>query len=109
MTEEFSMVEVCDKLRARGVPAYVEQTGGGCATIYAGTPVVLEGPDAEEFPEYPVMAGPGMFYGPGWTDARGLSHDFYVGPSSDFDDNIPTHDVDETVDAIVEYLGKVGQ
>lgn len=84
-----------------GVRCYVEQTGGGCATVYLGNTYTPRASDplanhevyAEQlkpgvllFPEQypfgdcvPVMAGPGWFNGPGWTDGRGHRDDFSVG------------------------------
>lgn len=53
---------------------YVEQTGGGCATIYLGQPYEIGG---EEL--IPVSAGPGWFDGPNWTEGRGHRDEFYVG------------------------------
>jgi hypothetical protein len=54
---------VVAELTKLGIPAIVEQTGGGTATIYAGEP--YDGGDGAE--RYPVAAGPGHFTGPGWT------------------------------------------
>lgn len=92
-------------VNAFGVPCYVEQTGGGCATIYAGTPVPvctvcdeLEGqcdtspprlgdPGGEHTfspsheTRHPVAAGPGGFRGPGFTNPWGHTDEFYVGPN----------------------------
>ena len=35
---ELDMDAIVERVRAAGFPAYVEQTGGGCATVYAGPP-----------------------------------------------------------------------
>lgn len=69
------------------IHAYVEQTGGGTATIFAGelrsverkaiTGVVV----TED--RWQAVAGPGWFEGPGWTNARGDVSDFYIGPDDD--------------------------
>lgn len=51
---------VAAMVRAAGVPCVVEQTGGGCATIYAGSKV-----ERAEDPEWPRSAAA---MGPGWFD-----------------------------------------
>lgn len=74
-------------LRRRGHDrCYVEQTGGGVATIYLG-------PDARDETESEgiatevaadtrqlAIAGPGWFEGEHWTRARAWLTDFYIGP-----------------------------
>jgi hypothetical protein len=110
---ELDLDEVCRLLKEEGIPAYVEQTGGGCATIYAGllreveVPTVAwypasgaEGPDVEVVDgkirvemlgadgpaveqRWEACAGPGYFAGPGWTNGRGWVNDFYVGLDDD--------------------------
>lgn len=79
---EIDMDEVVAELALLGVKAYVEQTGGGCATIYAGEPFL--DPDGDR--RYPGLAGPGFFAGPGWTLGRGHRGDFTVGPDDDGSD-----------------------
>jgi hypothetical protein len=58
-------------------PAYVEQTGGGTATIYVGKP----GDGAfNEWDRYAAAIGPGTF---NWTDPDASTFylgDLYVGP-----------------------------
>lgn len=70
---------VCRLLAAEGIPAYVEQTGGGVATIYAGQPRE----DEDRGHRYPVIAGPGWFEGPDWTEGRADTRELYVGPDDD--------------------------
>ena len=61
-----------DRVRARGVPCVVEQTGGGCATLYAGRPAVsVMWPDDPAY--YPVAAGPGTYYPVPEADDREFS------------------------------------
>lgn len=48
-------------LHLADVPAYVEQTGGGCATIQAGPTFV----NAHGDTVYAALCGPGYFAGPG--------------------------------------------
>lgn len=82
--------EVVNQLAKLGVPAYVEQTGGGCATIYAGTP--QSWPDQYGDRRYAAAAGPGWFEGPAWTKGRGHTDEFYFGPDDDGDtdgDSVP--------------------
>lgn len=85
---EFNMDEVCALLHYHlGVGAYVEYTGGGNATIYAGqsTRQYGEAGDSDEYPiyRYPCLGGPGWFTGPmggARTTTMGTWHEFYVGP-----------------------------
>lgn len=77
---EINFDRVVEILRTtHSVTAYVEQTGGGTATIYAG-------PTREEEDwgtRYAAVAGPGWFAGPGWTEGRGIAEDFYIGPDDE--------------------------
>lgn len=67
--------EILAAVRAAGVtaPAYVEQTGGGTATVYVGEP-------DDDTGWYPVAIGPGSF---NWGDANGSEFgaaELFVGP-----------------------------
>jgi hypothetical protein len=73
-----NLEKIVDVLRMAGIPAYVEQSGGGCATIYVG-----EAQEVNGDPRYAVLAGPGWFEGPGWSNGRGQTDDFSVGPDDD--------------------------
>lgn len=100
---EISLDKIVDLIRATGFEAYVEQTGGGTATIYAGSVFT----DAEGDPRYPVVAGPGWFEGP--TDARGHTADFCVGPDDDHGDftyalDAGLRDEADVANLIVEHL-----
>lgn len=87
--------EVVRLLKDKGVVAYVEQTGGGTATIYAGEQFqqreetwrwvdgVRVSNGSETVPRYPVIAGPGWFEGPGWTHPQADAGDFAIGPDDD--------------------------
>lgn len=90
------MDEVVNLIHEAGIPAYVEQTGGGCATIYAGTRYVSREPFTrwtpngvpaeiviDETVRWSAGAGPGWFEGPGWTNGRGVTEDFCVGIDDD--------------------------
>ena len=59
----------------RGFKARVEQTGGGCATIYVG--------DADQDDYYLVSAGPGYFDGANWTNPRAFWEEFCWGLDDD--------------------------
>jgi hypothetical protein len=74
-TKTLDLQKVCDLLKGADIPAYVEQTGGGIATIFAGKM------DADD--RYEAVAGPGWFDGPGWTLPRGDTSGFSVGPDTD--------------------------
>lgn len=101
-TTTLDMDRVVEILRTvHGVEnAFVQQTGGGCATIYAG-PVA---DDEEGDPRYAAIAGPGWFEGPGFTVARGTIGDFYIGRDNDgaTDPVEPLEDAsEETVAALI--------
>lgn len=67
--------------RDHGLHAYVEMTGGGTATIYAGKITT----DADGYGRYAAIAGPGWFEGPNYTEGRGSLDDFYIGCDDDGD------------------------
>jgi hypothetical protein len=75
---ELDMEKIVSLVTAQGVAAFVQQTGGGVATIYAGA--TRAEADAEYFA---VVAGPGWFSGPRSSQARGDDEDFRVGPDND--------------------------
>lgn len=74
--DTFDMDELTTLLVRRGVSAYVQQTGGGCATVYIGNII-------NDY--YEMAAGPGWFNGPAWTLPRARWGDFYYGPDDDGD------------------------
>jgi hypothetical protein len=76
---ELSLDAIVDLLRRGDIPAVVEQTGGGCATIQIGDLFT----DAAGAERYPILCGPGWFEGPRWKNARGDTEDLYVGPDDD--------------------------
>lgn len=89
-------------VNAAGIPAYTAQTGGGTATIHIGT----ARRDAHGNPRYLMLAGPGSFDGPGWTNPKGAAGDLYVGPDDDGESEpwaVSSHETAATVAArIVE-------
>lgn len=74
-TEYFSMDAVVDLVRAAGIPASVQQTGGGTATIYAGATF----PGDERGP---CVVGPGH-YGWGQGPSAGNLFEFVIGPDDE--------------------------
>lgn len=74
---EIDLDVVIDHLREMGVDAMVEQTGGGCATIYAGA--TRPHPEDPHHPAHAAVAGPGRF---GWGQRPSIGHldEIYVGP-----------------------------
>lgn len=96
---------VADALTAAGTPAYVEQTGGGCATIYVGAPVVCT-QTGDEF--HPYAVGPGWFH-PVGPRLHGFGHvsDLYMGPNDAGDAptvSLTTTDVEAARDAILAMI-----
>lgn len=72
---DLNMDRVVELLKAKGVSAYVEQTGGGVATIFAGPS--YEEPDYGT--RYAACAGPGTY---GWRPedaSMGHTDEFCVG------------------------------
>lgn len=76
---------VVDRLHAHGVDGYVEMTGGGVATIYAGPTRQVDGHrPGLTYKVWAVLAGPGWFEGPGYTIPRADVTDFYIGQDSEY-------------------------
>lgn len=82
----FTGREVLDAIAAAtDAPAYIEQTGGGTATLYIGATRAAIGFDADE-PRYRLAAGPGSF---DWGDSDRstfYASDLYIGPDDDGSD-----------------------
>jgi len=76
----FSLDAVVAALHKVGIPAHVDMTGGGCATIFAGgRHVVVDG--MEERIDWDVAAGPGTYsYVAASTASLG---EFAVGPNDE--------------------------
>lgn len=79
---EFPLDAVVEAVTRQGIPAYVEMTGGGVATIYAGEreEVIVDG---LRYMEHPIAAGPGWFEGPNYTLGTATTDDFYIGRNND--------------------------
>jgi hypothetical protein len=77
----WNMDTIAKLVRERFDNAYVEMTGGGCATIYAG-PVVV---DAAGDNRYALIAGPGSYGGRGFgrDEDSVASYDFCYGNDDD--------------------------
>lgn len=61
---DFSLDDVAAQIQRAGHPAYVLQTGGGTATLYAGP---QRGTDDSDLPVHPVTIGPGVFTSGGYV------------------------------------------
>jgi hypothetical protein len=84
MSRTIDLDEVVRQVRKTGVDAYVEHTGGGCATIYAGGQYIDRAGDGR----WQAVAGPGWFEGgPGeagmFTLGRATTDEFFIGPDDD--------------------------
>jgi hypothetical protein len=120
----FSIQAVVDRVKQLDpqVTAYVEQTGGGCATIYAAlrredSPVVAgmtvdedavlyQQPGEPGWGEWPIQAGPGTFDWGGSNHEASLA-EFYVGPSDALmADGYETYEATErdTVESLAEQI-----
>lgn len=62
-----SLDAVALEIQLRGHFAFVDMTGGGCATVFAGE----KRTDIFGDERYAVQLGAGHFEGPGWTNAVG--------------------------------------
>jgi hypothetical protein len=76
---DIDMDAVVAYVEALGHRAFVEQTGGGVATIYAGR----RAPDTNGDLRWSAAAGPGWFEGPGFRRPRADTCEFYIGPDDD--------------------------
>lgn len=72
------MTAIVGMLHRADIAAYVEQTGGGCATIYVGerNRVIADDPD---YLYWELSIGPGTFDWDG-DEHVGFLGDFYMGP-----------------------------
>jgi len=96
---------ITDLVNAAGIPAYTEQTGGGCATIYIGN----ARRDAHGDLRYPLLAGPGWFAGPGWTNPKGTTADLYIGPDDDGASEAWAATDDDTTDTVAARIIEMAQ
>ncbi|NUR59339.1 MAG: hypothetical protein HOV87_11820 [Catenulispora sp.] len=76
-----NMDRITALVRAAGIDAYVENTGGGCATIIVGEGKLPATDDRESGYDAMVLAGPGWF---DWDTTPATAYasraDFYIGP-----------------------------
>lgn len=97
--ETIDMDRIVEGLRARGIGALVEQTGGGTATIFAGGL-------REDGERYKAAAGPGYFAGPDWTLGRAVRGDFFIGPDDQGEAPVTTI-TDQSYAEIVDLIAEV--
>lgn len=95
---ELDMQAIADAVKAQGFEAYVEQTGGGTATLYAGGPI-----DNDPEENWVVHAGPGWFEGPGYTLPK-AEGGVYIGPGSSDEDFLVAETEEAAIEAILGYL-----
>jgi hypothetical protein len=83
--EPLRMDDIVTRLAELGIHSFIEHTGGGVATLYAGYPLL--GPNPGDVPRYPAMAGPGYFVQlrrpPAPEDALADPGEFWVGADDD--------------------------
>jgi hypothetical protein len=79
--DAFDMNAVCELVHRADVAAYVEHTGGGCATIYAGASRL----DSHGDRRWAAVGGPGTFNHRDVDRHVGWFGDFYIGPDDDGD------------------------
>jgi hypothetical protein len=94
------MDRIVELVVAHGVTAFVDQTGGGTATIYAG----LTHADAAGDLRYAACAGPGE-YGWGARPSTAIVEEFYVGLDDDGEsDAVDVNDVGAHDEAAIADL-----
>jgi hypothetical protein len=73
-SRQLDMDRIVRLVTVQGIWAYVEQTGGGCATIYAGARYTNRFGD----PAFAAVAGPGTF---GWGQRPSIAspEEFFIG------------------------------
>ena len=100
---EINMETVVARVNAAGVHAFVDHTGGGVATIFAGRAA-----QTDDGVKYECLAGPGWFEDEfNMTGARGDTADFSVGVDDVNSDDFETPvDEDDAVRLIVKYCQK---
>lgn len=103
--------KVVDGLKERGIPAYVEQTGGGTATIMVGEQKTRTVMGVDEDGRYDVLVGPGWFEGPmGFINGRGDTGDLSIGPDDDGVADYTQAEADwteaEVIAEVVRQMGK---
>lgn len=85
---EFSFTAVESAVRAAGVPAVFDHSGGGCVTMYVGEPTDVEttatwnGQPVTDR-RYTLLMGPGSWRGTNGNDSVGHTEDCYIGPDDD--------------------------
>lgn len=82
---EFNMDELVRLIEQRGVKAYVEMTGGNCATIYIGDTLPKVECSCCDGEHYALVAGPGNF---GWGKRPSTAYwdEFCYGPDDHGDE-----------------------
>lgn len=78
----FSFDVLAQLVRDAGVSAYVEQTGGNCATVFAGTTVT----ESDGYLRWTCAGGPGRFTWDHPDHHHGYLAEFFIGP--DVDDGV---------------------
>lgn len=99
---EFSLDELSARLTELGLTAYVEHTGGGVATIYAGATHDEPGYGRR----YAVVAGPGWFDRDTMAVAYASSEEFCFGRDDD-GEAMPTYvEPGSTLEQIAQAIAK---
>lgn len=95
----FDFDELAGIIERHGLPARVEQTGGGVATLYVG--------EYDADGRALAIAGPGWFEGPYWTEPRATFDEFSWGPDDDGESEhtmeTAPRDLEELAADIVEF------
>jgi hypothetical protein len=95
---EFDLNDLARRVSSLGVPSSVEHSGGDVATLYAGY---------SGYPE--VIAGPGWFTGPGWTNARASWDEFSYGIDDDKETEHVTDISPRTLDAVARAIAELAR
>lgn len=103
--DELDLDLIVKLLREQGFPqAFVQQTGGGCATIQVPDPN-YDGATEDE--RHLAIGGPGWFSGPGSSAGRASKAEFYIGADDDGESYPYTATEDDDEATLAKRLAKV--
>lgn len=96
--------------RVHGIHAFVDHTGGGTVTIYAGA--FYTDPDDSSIAHWMAAAGPGWFTGPGRSKPVADTDEFDIGPGGDVHARecvrLTAHATERTAAAIIAAFARPG-
>ena len=92
----FDFERLAEMVRGFAMPAVIEQSGGGIATMYVG--------EFNDDGYALIIAGPGWFEGPGWTNPRASLDEFSWGPDDEGESEHELETGDRPLTVIAELI-----